>query len=144
MQKAPRHFLTPPIRGHQRSFFINGTDCRHPDAVEVRRAIDDELVAWLCPDCDAQLEADWPGPHAHAMGMLIAAGLSPRDAQELAQPDSNQAIRNGHAAEKCPARIEVTRMRDRVPRYVHGACPVLLPELPPFVPNPRLTHRISE
>lgn len=33
--------------------------CLHREAVEVRRAIDEELVASWCPDCERQLSADW-------------------------------------------------------------------------------------
>lgn len=35
--------------------------CLHSEAVEVLRAVDDELVAWLCPTCDVQLPADFVG-----------------------------------------------------------------------------------
>lgn len=34
--------------------------CRHPAPVPVHAQPFDELVAHLCPDCDAQLPADWP------------------------------------------------------------------------------------
>ena len=30
--------------------------CRHSDLVEVRSAVDGELLAYLCRDCDRQLE----------------------------------------------------------------------------------------
>jgi hypothetical protein len=33
--------------------------CRHADAVPVRLSVTGEKVAVLCPDCDAQLPAEW-------------------------------------------------------------------------------------
>jgi hypothetical protein len=33
--------------------------CGHPDAVPVDTLWTRERVAWLCPECDAQLPADW-------------------------------------------------------------------------------------
>lgn len=33
--------------------------CAHLEAVPVRTSLTNELVAWLCPDCDEQLDADW-------------------------------------------------------------------------------------
>lgn len=38
----------------------SASPCRHAAPVEVRNVITDELVAHLCPDCDAQLPADRP------------------------------------------------------------------------------------
>lgn len=36
-----------------------GGPCPHTDAIEVRAAGTDELVAWLCPACNTQLPAGW-------------------------------------------------------------------------------------
>jgi len=36
-----------------------GYGCTHPATVPVHAQPTDELVAHLCPDCDAQLPADW-------------------------------------------------------------------------------------
>ncbi|MBV2364240.1 hypothetical protein [Streptomonospora nanhaiensis] len=35
--------------------------CRHEDAVPVESVVDGATLAWLCPGCDAQLEANWQG-----------------------------------------------------------------------------------
>lgn len=35
--------------------------CTHAGAVEVLRAIDNELVAWWCAECETQLPADFVG-----------------------------------------------------------------------------------
>jgi hypothetical protein len=45
---------TPAVGGP--SEWIKGA-CRHLTPVEVRSAVDGELLAHLCPDCDAQLPA---------------------------------------------------------------------------------------
>jgi hypothetical protein len=37
--------------------YVRG-QCRHIGAVPVESCLG-ELVAWLCPDCDAQLDAEW-------------------------------------------------------------------------------------
>ena len=41
-----------------RPAFDAAPHCSHAEAVEVRTLLDDELVAWLCPDCDRQLPPD--------------------------------------------------------------------------------------
>jgi hypothetical protein len=33
--------------------------CAHPEAVPVDLPVTGETVAWLCPQCDAQLPAEW-------------------------------------------------------------------------------------
>lgn len=33
--------------------------CTHEAAVPVDSVVDGAVVAWLCPDCDAQLPAGW-------------------------------------------------------------------------------------
>ena len=35
--------------------------CQHASAVPVE-SVAGERVSWLCPDCDAQLDADWRKP----------------------------------------------------------------------------------
>lgn len=72
----------PTAVNYQRSFFLNSPHpyCHHTAAVEVRRALDGELVAWLCPDCEQQLDVDWADPRAAAAQALIAAGYDPHDA----------------------------------------------------------------
>lgn len=40
--------------------------CRHTGAVPVESVMDGELLAWLCPSCDTQLDPDprgWADPH---------------------------------------------------------------------------------
>jgi hypothetical protein len=39
---------------------VEGHGCMHPAPVPVYAQPTDELVAHLCPACDAQLPADWP------------------------------------------------------------------------------------
>jgi hypothetical protein len=34
----------------------------------------------------------------------------------------NGAMLNGHAAQLCPVRVDVTTFLDTFPRYAHGAC----------------------
>lgn len=41
--------------------YVKGA-CRHLTPAEVRSTITDELLAHLCPDCDAQLPAEEPTP----------------------------------------------------------------------------------
>lgn len=36
-----------------------GGYCDHPEAVPVELLVTGDLVAWLCPDCDVQLPAEW-------------------------------------------------------------------------------------
>lgn len=38
---------------------LGPTACSHPAPVEVRGTITNEVVAQLCPDCDAQLPAEF-------------------------------------------------------------------------------------
>lgn len=33
--------------------------CRHPHAIAVRNELTGKREAWLCPDCDEQLPANW-------------------------------------------------------------------------------------
>lgn len=33
--------------------------CAHPNAVPVELLLGGEIIAWLCPSCDAQLSARW-------------------------------------------------------------------------------------
>jgi hypothetical protein len=33
--------------------------CAHPAPVPVRLLVTGELMAWLCPDCDTRLPAEW-------------------------------------------------------------------------------------
>lgn len=33
--------------------------CRHRHCVSVRDRVSDEVIGWLCRDCDTQLPADW-------------------------------------------------------------------------------------
>jgi hypothetical protein len=36
--------------------------CTHPRALPVEAILTGDRVAWLCPDCDVQLPADWRNP----------------------------------------------------------------------------------
>lgn len=38
--------------------YVKGA-CRHLTPTEVRSVVTNELLAHLCPDCDAQLPAEW-------------------------------------------------------------------------------------
>lgn len=103
---------------------MNPATCPHRD-VEPVTTVHGEHVGYLCPDCDTQLPVHWRteavASTAHA---LIAAGYDPLAAMDaigfaiLADEDQ----RKGHAAQDCPSRVEVTRMRDPEPQYVHGNC----------------------
>lgn len=90
--------------------------CPHPNAVPVELLDDGQRVAVLCPDCDAQLPADWSvASHAEAealgaAGALMNAGFNPADVMEAVGLPPFPAV----------------------------------PEPPPFVPDPRLIGRISE
>lgn len=43
--------------------------CLHPDPVSVA-TLDGEHVAWLCPDCDAQMPVEWVPPAVHREAVL--------------------------------------------------------------------------
>lgn len=37
-------------------------------------------------------------------------------------PEANAITKNGHTAQECPARLDVTRFGDDAPRWCHGDC----------------------
>lgn len=82
--------------------------CPHRDVVPVELLDGGDVVAWLCPACDTRLPAEW------------------RTKPKLVDPDeiraANGELHNGHTAVACPKRVEVTRMADPCPRYLHGGC----------------------
>lgn len=98
--------------------------CAHPGAVPVELLDDGDVVAWLCPACDTQLPAEWREAVRKAERRqqeaaaydLVMAGFDPHDALETV------GLIDGHAAQDCPKRVEVTRVTDAVPRYIHGNC----------------------
>lgn len=56
----PRFEWVETLTPDGRSEFIRGA-CNHLEPVEVRSTVDGELLAYLCPDCDTQLPANWKG-----------------------------------------------------------------------------------
>lgn len=100
-----------------RRFFTNATQssCFHLHA-EAVMTVDAVHVGYLCPDCDAVLDADWDGVRqaleSHVAAVMIAAGFDPADAITAV----------GHPAAVCPSRVEITALRDDAARYVHGNC----------------------
>jgi hypothetical protein len=95
-------------------FFANAA-CSHYTAEPVT-TVDGQRVGYLCPDCDLQLEANWQWQAAVAVSPSAFGGVGAYWAEV------DDAIHNGHTARECPTRVEVTRMRDSSPRYVHGNC----------------------
>jgi hypothetical protein len=49
--------------------------CAHGAAVPVDLLATGERVAWLCPDCDCQLPADWEAAATAAPGQSIYGGI---------------------------------------------------------------------
>lgn len=97
-----------------RRFFINAASagCLHLEA-EAITTVDGERVGYLCPHCDSVLAADWRASPITS-GVLSGVGAC--------WVEENAVMANGHRADECPARVEVTGIADREPQYVHGNC----------------------
>jgi hypothetical protein len=50
---------------------------RHANTVEVRTQLDSERVAWWCPDCETQFDADWLPPQSITGALLHKLGVGP-------------------------------------------------------------------
>lgn len=101
--------------------------CPHPNAVPVELLDGGAVVAWLCPDCDTQLPAEWRDiarkaerrQQQTAAYDLMTAGYSPSAALEAVGLVDKP---HDHAAADCPKRVDITRLADPTARYMHGAC----------------------
>ena len=75
-------FGTAVLRGRSPAVEASSTPaCLHGSAVPVELAAGGERVAWLCPDCDEQLPADWaprlPDPNRAIVQALQAKLAAP-------------------------------------------------------------------